>query len=167
MRIERDVEQERVIDQFFKEYYDIKEWDRQMHSWLGSFFAAIHVILVFCFYEEIRQGELWQMYMTFFSGVMASYWYMIPFQSFRENQQMHSFYDKLKYLPVNVVSWKLWKAKRVFSFVKKMFFASLVSQIVFLVLTTHSLTVVSILYPVIVSFIVPLIINMLTIWGIK
>ncbi len=163
MRIERNEEQIGKIDDFCREYNKIKEWDRQGCTLVAGMFAFIHVMCTAVLYELLMERNYFLLYGVLVSGIMATTWYITPFRSFKENEKMHRFPERLKYLPVDAKTWKLWCMEKMFSYVKKMFLVSLAMTVV-VGLLSHCLSVRGILCTVAVSFFAPLLVGALDIF---
>ena len=161
MQIER--EQEQKIEQFFEAYYRIKKWDKQSSEVVAGVFVCIQIVLMafpiqLLYTEENRLGLL-LLIGTF--GMYAPLYYMLPYRILKEGKQKTMVWKKLKYLPVGLESFKKWRIRLLVRYVEKVFFACLIIQLLFSLITIHRISWANIVYVVLAGFAIPMLVNAL------
>lgn len=168
MRIERNLEQETKIEQFFNVYYSIKDWDKAGNT-IGA--VAIAVItgglmgipiqnfMPYCFEKD----DILFIFIFAAMAMTAAVVYLKSYSFFQENQNVYSFGDKLKYLPVDKKALKNIRIRHLFRFESRFYLASLVMQLFFSVIMYHSITWMNIIYVTVVILVIPMLAGMLDI----
>lgn len=161
MQIER--EQKQKIEQFFEEYYRFKKWDKQSCDVVAGVFAFIQIVLMIfpiqILYTEENRFGLLLLIGTF--GMYAPLYYMLPYRLLKEGKQKTTVWQKLKYLPVELESLKKWRIRLLVRYVGKVFLACLIIQLLFSLITIHSISWVNIVYVVVAGFAIPMLVNAL------
>ena len=91
----------------------------------------------------------------------APLYYMLPYRILKEGKQKTMVWKKLKYLPVELESFKKWRIRLLVRYVGKVFFACLIIQLLFSLITIHRISWANIVYVVLAGFAIPMLVNAL------
>lgn len=159
-------EQEIKIERFFKEYYQIRKWDKQSNNVVGGLFATIQILLMILPIQDLwmEENHSFLVYMISMFSISTLYFYMMSYRLIKEGQQNKMLSQKLRYLPIDTKELKIWKTRMLFRWSTKIFLASLIVQLLFSAIIVHGISWKNIVYVVVVAFLVPVISNCLLIW---
>lgn len=152
-------ERERVIDQFFKEFFS---WDTgNVGMWILTGVAVFLAGIAMCFpYQSWESPDiLWFVGMFGMSAVTS---YLAPYLHFQEEGKSQKIYNKLQYLPVGLKELQRYRLKKVFLFCLKVAAIFLLIQLFFTLVVYHTITLWNIGYVVIGGFLFPLCVGALT-----
>lgn len=85
--------------------------------------------------------------------------YINPYIKITENQQQTSVFSKLTYYPADMKEVKKYLLKKLRVFIRKIFFAALVLQLLISLIGYHSITVANVVYVAVTAYIWPMIIG--------
>lgn len=159
-------EQEQKIEQFFEEYYRFKKWDKQSSDVVAGLFICIQVVLMIfpiqLLLTEENRFVLLILIGTF--GMNAPLYYMLSYRILKEGHQKESVWQKLKYLPVELETFKKWRLRLLVRFVGKEFLACLSIQLLFSLIIMHKISWINVVYVVLVGLFIPILVNGFNIW---
>lgn len=146
-----DKKQQQLLDTFFKEFFT---WSA---SNVGMWIAAgilifMHSIFMVIPYQSMKDFDSNSLYTVCILGYL---WYLLPYSQFTEQKKNQSVYEKIKYLPISLKQFRIFRLRKLLRFCLQLLAVFMVGQLFFSFVVYHEITLANIYYPLVWGFAFP------------
>ena len=155
-----DKKQQQILDAFYKEFFTWRA--ENIGYWImAGILIFIHGIFMMIPYQslDLSDAQFFQYFVY-----MAYMWYLMPYNQFTENRKAQSIYQKIKYLPISLTQFKIYRLKKLTILCLRLLVVFMIGQLFFSFVIYHEITIDNILYPLIWGFAFSYVISVIVCW---